>query len=274
MGAPLLEIEGLRIAIRGDGREKEIVRDATLVVHDGEVVGLLGASGCGKTTMAAAILGLLPAQLRIEGGSIRFRGQELAGLDEREYEKIRGGRISLIFQEAALALNPVLRVREQVAEVARAHNQDWSTGRCREHADACLAEVALDGAMGNAYPHQLSGGQRQRAVIAQALCCRPELVIADEPTASLDTTTQAEILALMKRLQAKAGIAMLFISHNPAVLLGIASRVAVMHEGSIVEQGAVREVFLRPQHPRTRVLLESLPKAARVGMHSAASHAG
>ncbi len=269
----MLEIEALHVAIGAGGSQRELLRDVSLTVNASEVLGVAGASGCGKTTTALAVMGLLPPQVRIAAGSIRYRGQELVGFSERDYQQIRGARISLIFQEAALALNPVLRVREQVAEVARAHSPDWSTRRCREHANALLDQVGLDSAIAGSYPHQLSGGQRQRVVIAQALCCGPELVIADEPTASLDTTTQADILELMKRLQAKTGMAMLFISHNPAVLLRIASRVAVMHEGGIVEQGELREVFLRPRHPRTRLLLDSLSKAARGGADRAASHA-
>jgi ABC-type glutathione transport system ATPase component len=217
-------------------------------------------------------MGLLPPKLRVTAGSIRLQDQELVGLIERDYEKVRGTRISLIFQETAMALNPVLRIRDQVAEVARAHD-GGALSRCRELADTILAEVGLDKTAGHSYPHQLSGGQRQRGVIAQALCCRPRLVIADEPTASLDTTTQAEILDLLKHLQAKTGMAVLFISHNPAVLLRVATRVLVMDQGRIVEQGAVRDVFLHPRHARTRALLDSLPRAARAGARILATHA-
>jgi ABC-type glutathione transport system ATPase component len=240
----------------GDSRSS-IIHSLSFSIGAGEVVGLLGESGSGKTSLALAILGLLPANARIESGSICFRGQELVGLKERQLESIRGKEISLIFQEPAIALNPVMRVGTQIVEVLRAH-YPWSGRRCRGEAMAMLERMRLSNVPGiySAYPHQLSGGQRQRVAIAQALVCKPALVIADEPTASLDTTIQAEILALLKQLQQELSLSFLFISHNPAILQKMAQRILVMNGGRIVEEGSASQVLAQPQHAYTRGLLE------------------
>ena len=222
----------------------------------GEIVGILGESGCGKSTLALSILGLLPAAARVEG-SILFHEQDLLQLSESRLTTIRGALISLIHQEPGLSFSPVMRVGEQIAEVVRAHLPMKRTAREQE-CKAMLREVQLSDVdrIYNAYPHQLSGGELHRVAIAQALICRPELVICDEPTSSLDVTIQAEILSLLRELKARLGMAMIFITHNPALLAGFADRVLVMCDGRIVEQGRVARVFRWPLHAYTNELLQ------------------
>src|SRR5712671_3719791 len=198
--AALLQVRNLTLEYAQNEKREQVVSDLAFDVGAGEVLGFLGESGCGKTTVALALLGMLPANGRVASGSIQLRGRELLGLRESEWQRIRGAEMSMIFQEPASALNPVMRVGDQIAEVLRAHHSRV-TGNIRESVLAMLGEVQLPAEIYSAYPHQLSGGQRQRIVIAQALICRPDLVIADEPTASLDSTTQAEILALLKGLK-------------------------------------------------------------------------
>ncbi len=245
------------------------VNGASFSIAPGEVAGLIGESGCGKSTTALALLRLLPASHCAIHGSVRFQGRELLALDEPELEQIRGSEIALVFQEPSLALHPMKRVGEQVADVMRVH-RGWDRVRCRDGARAALAEVALGDSdrIFRAYPHQLSGGQRQRVVIALALACKPALVIADEPTASLDATTEAEILELFRELKQRHRIALLLITHNPAILAGFADRVLVMYAGKIIEEGSFDQVIHDPLHPYTRALIRSLP--ARAGESVAA----
>jgi oligopeptide/dipeptide ABC transporter ATP-binding protein len=262
--APLLQVRDLRVDYLPDGAApSSVLRGIGFSVGKGESIGLLGESGCGKSTLALAILGLLPASARVTCGSICFQEHELVGLPERAMATIRGAALSLIFQDPSTALHPILRVGTQIADVIAAHHRDWSRRRCREAVAIALHEVGLadSGRFYASYPHQLSGGQRQRAVIAQALACRPALLIADEPTSSLDTTVQAEILTLLKSLRQERNLSLLFISHNPAVLAEIADRVLVIYAGQIVEEGGMREVLASPLHPFTRALLRCLPRA-------------
>jgi ABC-type glutathione transport system ATPase component len=263
----LLAVKELSVCYTSSSLETRIVNSISFSIAPGEVVGVLGESGSGKTSIALAILGLLPSNAQIASGSIRLRGRELVGLEERELQKIRGKEISLIFQEPGIALNPVIQVGQQILEVLRAHNS-WSRKRCREEAESMLDQVRLSDAarIYSAYPHELSGGQRQRVAIAQALACKPGLVIADEPTASLDATIQADILALLKDLQQRLSLAFLLISHNPAILQKMAQRILVVHAGQIVEQGNAPQVLHQPQHPYTRHLLECMPQP-RSGAH-------
>jgi peptide/nickel transport system ATP-binding protein len=225
----VLQVRNLTIDYRG--REKGAIRafeDLSLDIDPGETVGVLGPSGCGKTTLALALLRLLPGAAQVVCGSIRFRGHDLLRANERTLQSIRGAEASIVFQEPALGLNPVMRVGDQIAEVARAHTKGCRSSWRREAASA-LAEVRLnDTRIYSAYPHQLSAGQRQRIAIAQALVCRPFFLIADEPTSALDTTTQAEIIDLFKELKQRLQIALLFITHNPALLAGLADRLFVM----------------------------------------------
>jgi oligopeptide/dipeptide ABC transporter ATP-binding protein len=262
----LLEVTDLAVAYDTGGRRVWAVSDLTLEVEVGEVVGLLGESGCGKSTLLLAILGLLPPSARVVKGSIRFRGRELLARPPAELRRVRGAEVAIVFQDPALALNPVRRVGGQVAEVVGAH-RDQSRSRCRDVALSTLAEVGLaePDRIYDAYPHELSGGQRQRVVLAQALACRPALLLADEPTASLDSTTQAEVLALLSSLQARLGLAVLMASHDLGALATVARRVLVMYAGTLVEAGTPAEVFGAPLHPYARGLSRAYPRAAAAG---------
>jgi oligopeptide/dipeptide ABC transporter ATP-binding protein len=242
-----------------ESRRKRIhaVNGASLEVRHGEVLGVLGESGSGKSTIARASLRLLPKSAEIAGGAIEFEGRDLLLLKEADMEKLRGARIAMIPQEPSLALNPVMKAGDQIAEVIRAH-RDWSWNRCREEAGSLLERVHLsmpNRRMYDAYPHQLSGGQQQRVVIAQALACQPALVIADEPTASLDSETEEEILKLLRELRADQKTSLLLITHDPRILHGLADRVAVMYAGRVVEEGSLEQVFCEPRHPYTKALL-------------------
>lgn len=225
----VLQVQNLTIDYRGRGKVAiRALEDLSFDINPGETLGVLGPSGCGKTTLALALLRLLPATAQVAHGSIRFRGRDLLLADERTLQKVRGAEASIVFQEPALALNPVMRVGDQIAEVARAHTKG-NRSSWRRKAESAFAEVRLDAArIYSAYPHQLSAGQRQRVAIVQALICRPFFLIADEPTSALDTTTQAEIIDLFKELKQRFQIALLFITHNPALLAGLADRLLVM----------------------------------------------
>ncbi|HEY3938939.1 MAG TPA: dipeptide/oligopeptide/nickel ABC transporter ATP-binding protein [Bryobacteraceae bacterium] len=233
----MLNVHGLTIHYRGrDGVERPVLKDLSFTLSSGETVGLLGASGCGKTTLALALLRLLPQTARIAGGSIRFREHDLLRADEGTLQQIRGGQASIVFQEPALSLNPVMRVGDQIAEVVRAHSQG-SRQSYRKAAEQALAEARLgERRFYSAYPHQLSAGQRQRVAIAQALVCKPGFLIADEPTSALDHATQAEIISLLKELKRRLQIAFLFITHKPELLAGLADRVLILEAGRLVEE--------------------------------------
>jgi len=233
----MLQVRNLTIHYSGrDGVERPALNDLSFELDCGETVGLLGPSGCGKTTLALALLRLLPKTARVLSGSVRFRECDLLRADERALQQIRGAEASLVFQEPALSLNPVMRVGDQVAEVVRAHtggnSQSWRRAAELALAEACLGETRFY----SAYPHQLSAGQRQRVAIAQALVCKPRFLIADEPTGALDNSTEAEILQLLKELKQRLQIAFLFITHNPALLDGFADRVLIMQAGRLVEE--------------------------------------
>ncbi len=260
---PLLKVIGLRVEFVQPPRKRiHALNGASLEVQHGEVLGVLGESGSGKSTIAKASLRLLAKNAEITGGAIEFEGRDLVRLKEPEMEKLRGARIAMIPQEPGLALNPVMKAGDQIAEVIRAH-RDWSWKRCRQEASDLLERVHLpssDRRMYDAYPHQLSGGQQQRVVIAQALACQPALVIADEPTASLDSGTEQEILKLLRELKAQE-MSLLLITHDPKILAGLADRVAVMYGGRVVEEGSLDQVFREPRHPYTKALLACVPPA-------------
>jgi oligopeptide/dipeptide ABC transporter ATP-binding protein len=262
----LLQVKNLVVRIFPDAaRSDPTHRDAshairplkgvTFQIHRGETVGLLGESGAGKTTLANALMRLLPSSSRVVEGSIEFEGRPFLSLDEQELRKMRGARISLIYQDSAV-LNPVLRVGEHLVEVLRAH-YSWPRRRYREKAIALLEDMELPDTdrIYAAYPHQLSGGQRQRIVIAQALACQPALVIADEPTASLDPVTSSEIIELLARLKRSFQTAFLLISHDLTPLARLADRIMVMYAGRIIEQGSRDEILDQASHPYTRALL-------------------
>lgn len=225
----------------------------------GETIGMLGESGAGKTTLAKALLRLLPPDCWEVKGSIRFRGSEMLHANQRELQKFRGAQISMISQEPELALNPVLSLGKQADEVLRAHSS-LNRERRREEVDLMLTAVGLpEPHISRAYPHELSGGQRQRAAIALSLISKPSVLIADEPTSALDNVTQAVVLDLLKRLRYRFRLALLFITHNPALLTGLADRVLVMRTGRIIEAGTLSQTFGKPSDPYTGELLRSIP---------------
>jgi oligopeptide/dipeptide ABC transporter ATP-binding protein len=239
------------------------VRDVSFSIPRGGVLGLVGESGSGKSVTSLAIMRLLPTVAAVTGEicfEVEHDAQDLAGLDAKHMRAVRGSRISMIFQEPTTALNPVMRVGEQIAEAVRAHH-DVSKKEARERAVEALVEVAINDAPRRAldYPHQLSGGMRQRVMIAMAIVNRPELLIADEPTTALDVTVQQQILDLLAELRDKFGLAMLFISHDLAVVSHVADQVGVMYAGTLVELGPREAIFRSPAHPYTRGLLTAVP---------------
>ncbi len=266
----LLEVRDLTVRFHSPGGiSVSAVRQISFKIGRGEVVGLVGESGCGKSTTALSLGRLLPPEKSAVSGSLKLRGRELLDLREKELEKVRGTEIAYVFQEPSLALHPLQRVRDQVSDVIRVHRH-WSRKRCRDEAREMLRAVGLPDSerFSSAYPHQLSGGQRQRVVVALALACQPALIVADEPTASLDVLTQAEILSLFRQLKEKLGVAMLLITHNPAILVGLADRILVMYAGKIVEEGPFEEVIQEPLHPYTQGLLRSMLVAPAKINHS------
>ena len=263
----LLQVSGLRTEIATRGITLAPADDVSLDVGVGETLALVGESGCGKSITALSIMRLLPRRTgRIAAGSILLSGVDgdLATLSEERMRHVRGGAIGMIFQEPMTSLNPLLTIGEQIAEPLRIH-RGLSHHDASHEAIAVLTSVGMPGAVQQArrYPHELSGGMRQRAMIAVALACRPRLLIADEPTTALDVTIQAQIVALLRRLQQEMGMGMLFITHNFALIAGLAHRMAVMYAGRIVEVGPVAEVFARPRHPYTKGLLGCMPRLGR-----------
>jgi oligopeptide/dipeptide ABC transporter ATP-binding protein len=259
--SPLLQVQDLHVAyLSRAGQKSSALAGLSFEVRPGETLGILGESGSGKSTLAAALLRLLPGNGEIERGVVLFEGQDLLQAAHSTLQDIRGARIAAIFQEPSLALHPTIRVGEQIQDVLAAHE---SSGRSflRQKTLQLLAEVfSADAArVAESYPHQLSGGQQQRVLIAQAIACGPSLVVADEPTASLDSSTQQEILSLFRKLREQLHLSLILITHNPAVLAGMADRVLVMYAGKAAEIGPAEKVLASPQHPYTRALLQSMP---------------
>jgi peptide/nickel transport system ATP-binding protein len=260
----LLQVDDLTVGYRSpDGRELRALDGLSLEIAAGEAVGLLGESGCGKTTLGLTLLGLLPAAGHVLRGAVVFRGENLLTLRESELQAMRGAAISMVHQEPGAALNPVRRVGDQVAEVIRAHKR-VSRAFATEEAAFLLSQVGLPQNTGiaAAYPHQLSGGQQQRVAVAQAVACNPSLLIADEPTTALDRVTQLEILDLLARLRQRLRLALLLITHDSTVLARAVSRIMILQGGRIFEQGPTREVMRRSLHPYTQALLQT-PAARR-----------
>jgi peptide/nickel transport system ATP-binding protein len=274
----LLEIRNLNIGFPGKGSPAVLqtpgqsavptsflsaVRDLSLSIAPGEVLGLVGESGSGKSVTSLAIMRLLPPQARVEGEIVlteNAQPRDLASLDDNSMRQLRGSLMAMIFQEPMTALNPVMRVGDQIAEAVLAHHVVSRSEAWKRAVDA-MNDVAIPepSARARDYPHQLSGGMRQRIVIAMAIVNRPQLLIADEPTTALDVTIQAQILELLAELRAKFGLAMLFISHDLAVVSHVADRVAVMYAGCLVELGAKHDIFKAAAHPYTRGLLHAVP---------------
>jgi ABC-type dipeptide/oligopeptide/nickel transport system ATPase component len=260
MADPLLDVQRLTVVFEGAQSTVTAVDAASFQIAPGETLGLVGESGSGKSVTAFAILRLLQPPGRVTSGRIMFEGRDLLALAERDMRRIRGARISLIFQEPMTALNPVMRVGDQIAEALTVHDQA-DAREARERAVGLLDAVHIADAARRArdYPHQLSGGMRQRVMIAIALACHPVLVIADEPTTALDVTIQAQVLDLLRELRAQYNLALLLITHDFGVIAEMADRVAVMYRGALVEQGPVRQILRAPAHDYTRSLLAAVP---------------
>ncbi|MGV8855874.1 MAG: ABC transporter ATP-binding protein [Devosia sp.] len=258
---PLLEIDNLVVDFGSADHRLRVVDGVSLNLVSGETLGIVGESGCGKSILSLSILGLLPSGARVTSGAIRLAGRDLTALSAREITRIRGNEISMVFQEPMTALNPVLSIGEQLAEVFRTHQ-----GAHRSEAKALAVEalravgVASPETRVRNYPAQLSGGMRQRVMIAMALACRPKVLIADEPTTALDVTIQAQILDLIGQLRREFNTSVLFISHDLGVIAEVADRVAVLYCGIVVEEAPTASLFDNPRHPYTRGLLAALPQ--------------
>ena len=259
---PILEVRDLHTQFSTLDGVVRAVDGVSFDVARGETLGIVGESGCGKSVTAMSILRLIPPETgRIASGSIKFEGEELTTLSEEEMKRLRGHRISMIFQEPMTSLNPVLTVGTQIAEnVVRHLGVSWKQGRERAFEMLDLVRIADARRRLDEYPHQLSGGMRQRVMIAMALSCEPTLLIADEPTTALDVTIQAQILDLLQDLQQRLGMAILIITHDLGVIAEVADDVLVMYAGKIVEQAPVGALFADPQHPYTIGLLGSIPR--------------
>ena len=259
----LLDVRDLRVTLPTPRGPVLALRGINLQIDRGQTLGLIGESGCGKSITALALMGLLPDGA-VVSGSLRLDGRELIGLPEPDWCQLRGNRLAMVFQEPMTALNPLHTIGRQIAESLRLHKR-LDAGAARAEALRLLQRVQLPQARQrlDAYPHQLSGGQRQRVVIAIALACGPDLLIADEPTTALDVTIQAQVMALLKKLQAEQGMSLVLITHDLAVVAEMAKRVAVMYAGQVVETGAVDALFSQPRHPYTAALLAALPEHNR-----------
>ncbi|CAM4462884.1 ABC transporter ATP-binding protein [Paenibacillus tarimensis] len=262
MAVPLMTIQNLQTHFVTDKGRIPAVDGIDLHVRKGEIVGIVGESGCGKSVTSLSIMGLLPKPAgTIAGGHIYFKGEDLAVCKEKRMQALRGDEISMIFQEPMTSLNPLMTIGEQISETLRVHRRKSRKEAWRDSI-AMLQKVGISRAEGivREYPHQLSGGMRQRVMIAIALCCEPELLIADEPTTALDVTIQAQILDLMKKLNEETGTAILMITHDLGVVAEMCHRVVVMYAGKIVEEGSVKDIFHKPRHPYTRGLIRSIPR--------------
>ncbi len=259
--APLLTVSGLQVNMRSEQGVINIIRDVSFELHPGETLGIVGESGSGKSVTCLSLLRLIASPPAVyQHGAVEFKGKDLWQSSEQELLKIRGQDIAFIFQEAMSALNPVMKVGEQAAEVLVYH-QGLSRHQARENVIALFKQVgiSLPERRFDQYPHQLSGGLQQRVMIAMALACGPDLLIADEPTTALDVTIQVQILELLKTLQQTHHMSMIFISHDLGVIAEICQRVLVMYAGQIVESAPIEELFSVPKHPYTRLLLDTIP---------------
>jgi peptide/nickel transport system ATP-binding protein len=257
---PLLEVDRLVMHYKIKAGEVSAVDDVSFTVHQGEAVGLVGESGCGKTSIALSLLRLLPSNAQFVSGEIRLNGEDLLWLSPEEMRQRRWKDIAMVFQGAMNSWNPVYRVGDQIRETLDTHYRGvMNYSEQRDHMEKLFTAVGLPSQMLDRYPHEFSGGMRQRAVIAMALACSPELIIADEPTTALDVIVQDQILKELKRIQAEMGMSIIYISHDIAVIAEVTDSLGVMYAGKLVEYGRTAEIFARPRHPYAYLLLRSTP---------------
>ena len=261
MSKKLLEVKDLKVSFFTPAGEVKAVDGISYEIHENEVMGVVGESGSGKSVEAYTIMGLLANPGKVVGGSITFDGEDVLAYTEEQRRDFRGQKVGMIFQNPMTCLNPVYTIGDQLMEALRCHDKSISKEDARARAVEMLELVGINNAdkRVDQYPHEFSGGMRQRAMIALAMICLPKLLIADEPTSALDVTIQAQILDLMKDLQKKTGMAIIFITHNLGVVAEICDRVSVMYAGHIMEQGKVDDIFYNPAHPYTKGLLRSMP---------------
>jgi len=263
----LLSVENLKVYFRSEDEVARAVDGISFDVRREETVCIVGESGCGKTVTALSVMGLVPIPPgEIADGRVLFRGQNLLDFDDTEMQEIRGNQIAMVFQEPLTSLNPVFTIGDQIGEAIRTH-EDMSENEGTRRSEQLLKDVGIASPAQrlNDYPHQLSGGQRQRVMIAMALACSPDLIIADEPTTALDVTVQAQILRLLDSIQKLRAMSVLYITHDLGVVSKIADRVCVMYAGTIAEQGNRQDIFKNPKHPYTQALLASLPNREKRG---------
>ena len=257
---PLLEVDSLEMAFSTDAGDIKCLDRVSLHVNQGEILCIVGESGSGKSVTLLSVMGLLGENGKITGGKVVFDGQELLGLPEKEFDRIRGSKMTMIFQDAMASLNPLFTIGNQIMEAMRIH-LDLDRKAARERALLLLDKVGLPdpSSIMNKYPHTLSGGMRQRAMIAMALACNPKLLIADEPTTALDVTIQAQIMELLRNLRDELHMSIILITHDMGLVAEMADRVMVMYAGQIVEEAGVLDLFKKPGHPYTQALLKSIP---------------
>jgi oligopeptide/dipeptide ABC transporter ATP-binding protein len=257
----LLDVQNLKTRFRTDEGAFNAVDDVSFTVKRGQTLGIVGESGCGKSVTSLSVMRLIQKPGNIDSGKVMFKGQDLLTLSDDKMREIRGNEIAMIFQEPMTSLNPVYSIGDQIEEAILLHQKDLSKAQARERAIEMLRKVGIPAPEKrfHEFPHQLSGGMRQRVMIAIAISCNPSLLIADEPTTALDVTIQAQILDLMRKLQADFGAAMILITHDLGVVAEMCQEVAVMYAGRVVEYGTVEDIFYRPKHPYTRGLLDSIP---------------
>lgn len=258
--APLLQVEDLTIAFAEENTQTVVVDRVSFSVKSGEVLCIVGESGCGKSVTALSLLGLLSPNARVINGSIIFEGKDLLKMNDKELDRIRGSEVTMVFQDVMNSLNPVLTIGNQLTEVVRIH-KGYDRKRADEYAIEMIKKVGLPDAKAimRKYPHMLSGGMQQRAMIAMALACEPKLIIADEPTTALDVTIQLQIMKLLVDLQREFHLSIILITHDIGLVAELADRVIIMYAGQFMEEASVNRLFDHPSHPYTRALLESVP---------------
>ncbi|MEF2072016.1 ABC transporter ATP-binding protein [Consotaella aegiceratis] len=272
---PLLDVQGLTVTVPSRKGPAVVVDDVSFELRKGEALGVVGESGCGKSITAMSLVGLLPPGAAVTGGAVRFEGQDLVGMSARALRRVRGGKISFVFQDPMTSLNPVMNIGRQLCEAMLEHRgiskvQAWKRGTDLLR----MVGIPSPEERMKAFPHELSGGMRQRVMIAIGLACEPPLIIADEPTTALDVTIQAQIVDLVKDLRQRLGISVIWITHDLALVSGLVDRVIVLYAGKVIEEAPVDALYEHPTHPYTRGLLNSLPKLNDQGARRLASIPG